>query len=337
MFASKRRHWGRWLLLLLVLIGVGFWVWVQFFKPAPAPETVHVSRGSVIETISLSGSLEPSLFADLGFAGSGRIASVRVAEGDTVVKGQILLTLENPVAQAQYQESLIAVKIAEEQEKLARRDWDSLKKEERSKTRLSTEAARADTNAVTAQFVSNQVRAPFAGTVTRLDARSGEVVTPGTVVARAEGAGAHLVIRVNVSESEVVKLTEGMRAEVTFDALDDTVFTAELTTVSRSSIIDADVVSYQALFTLLDADQRLRDGMTADLEVKTNERQDVLTLPARAVKRREGSFYVEVYNRETNTTSEQAVQKGLEGDTGIVEVSGIAENTEVVVKNTEAK
>lgn len=337
MLVTKRRHWGKILIGILVLLGVGFWVWYQFLKPVEPPETVAVTKGTVTETISLSGSLEPSVFADLGFVGSGRIASVRVNEGDSVVKGQVLFTLENPVAQAQYQESLVAVQIAEEKEKLARRDWESLKKEEREVNKLTSEQARAGTSVVGAQFISNQVKAPFTGKVTRLNARLGEVITAGTVVARAEGQDAHLVIRVNVSESEVVKLTDGIEAEVTFDALDDTAFTARLTSLALSSITDQDVVSYEALFTMVDTDPRLRDGMTADLEVKTAERQNVLVLPARAIKKGDAGFYVEVYNTETLSTSQQPVEKGLEGDTGLVEVRGVQENAQVVVKPTPEK
>lgn len=336
MFTQKRNRWWKIFFVTLILIVVGGILWSRFFQPEPVPETVTVTRGDIQETLSLSGSLEPSLFADLGFAGSGRIISVAVASGDTVKKGQILMTLEDPVAQAQYQQSMVAVRIAEEQEKLARRDWDSLKKEEKAATKLATDEARAGKTVVGAQFVSNQVRAPFNGVITRLDARPGEIVTAGRIVARAAGSAATQVIRVNVSESEVVKLRDQIGADVTFDALDDTIFHARLTSLSQSSITDQDVVSYEAIFTLLDGDARLRDGMTADLEVVAEEQKGVLMLPARAVKKRDTGFFVEVYDELTKTTTQSAVERGLEGDDGMVEISGVAEGIQVVV-NKESK
>jgi RND family efflux transporter MFP subunit len=327
-------------LVLLIVIGGAFWYWKSHQTVTPVFETVQ--KGTVTETVSLTGTLEPRQYADLAFAGSGRVKTILVAEGASVTKGQLLMTLENPVAQSQYQEANLSARITEGEEKLARRHWNDLKPEARQNQKLASELARLKKNTVAAQFVSDQVRAPFDGVVTRLDARLGEVFGPSTVALRVIGTG-EFVIRTSVGESDVAKLQEGMAATITFDALlGGKVFAGELETLGQSALQNQDTVFYKGIFGINQQDQALRDGMTADIEVVTERRQDVLILPVRALKRaNEGQYTAQVMivaaDPTETQTEDREVRTGLQGDDGTVEVlSGLREGDRVVVEAISA-
>jgi RND family efflux transporter MFP subunit len=324
------------LILLLTIILVGFFVY-RYKNNSEVPVTEEVRRGDVIETVSLTGFVEPKQYADLSFLSSGRIDKLTVVVGDQVTKGDILMNLSNPVAQAQYQEAILGLRIAESGEKLARRHFEDLKPEERASQKLSTQVAAAKTSTVAAQFVSSRVIAPFAGRVTRLDARLGETVAPGSVVARIQ-EGNEFIIRAKVSETEVAKLREGLTATITFEALGDQEFLGTLESLSASALQNQDVVTYEALFIFSVADERLRDGMTADIEVITAEKKNTLTLPSRALKKSSNVYTAEKYGGEKEEPQTVTVETGLEGDDGTVEIkSGLMEGERVVVGENKAK
>lgn len=307
-------------ILLLLLVGGGFWYWKK--QQPVEPATMTVEKGTVTESVSLSGSVEPKEYADLAFTGSGRVSSLQVTEGEEVTKGQLLMTLENPVAQAQYSEAALNAQIVESQERLARRGWDNLKKEQKEVTKLNSELARARTRTVSAQFVSNQVRAPFAGKVTRVNPHLGEVVSPGAVVARV-ASGNGFVVRASASETEVARLWAGLAATITFEALGGKTFTGTLVSLSESATTNQGVVSYDAVFSFDAGDATIRDGMTADVEVVTAQKEGVTVLPARLLKRVDGKYTVAKYLGGADFAQEEVgVTTGLEGDEGTVEITG---------------
>ncbi len=323
-----KQHKKKIIVVLLLLIGGGFWYYQK--TKVVEPETVTVTRGTVEETVSLTGFVEPATYADLSFISSGKVADIKVTEGQVVAKGDLLMTLDNPVVQAQYNEAALSVSLAESQEKLARRQWENLKPEEREAKKLSTQIARAGVQTAGAQFVSSRVVAPFSGTITLLDVRVGETVSPGKVVARIQEDN-ELIIRANVSETEVAKLQTGLSADVTFEALSDEVYRGELLSLSQSALLGKDVVTYEALLSFDAQNNRLRDGMTADIEVVTNKVEKVLVLPARALKRVDGVYTVDRYRGPKEDPETVTVTVGLEGDNGEVEITGGLEEGDKVI------
>lgn len=88
------------LALVLVVIGVGAYRLVfQEQAPAPTGRTVAVQKGSVSETVTASGTVTTAGSKDLSFATNGTVQRVRVSAGDTVTRGQTLVTLDDTSAQ----------------------------------------------------------------------------------------------------------------------------------------------------------------------------------------------------------------------------------------------
>jgi len=91
---------------------------VLLVGPAPAeqasvPRTATVARGVVQSTVSGSGNLAPASQLDLGFATAGTVTHIYVHEGEQVVKGQLLATLDPQSAEVTLQQARANLQSAE--------------------------------------------------------------------------------------------------------------------------------------------------------------------------------------------------------------------------------
>lgn len=311
---------------------VGFaWYWSTRPDPSASVVTETVSRTDVSETVSVSGELVPVSYADLSFQTVGQVKQVYVKEEELVKVNDPLAVLDRSVQASQLAAAEVALRIAEEAEKLVLRNKNDLDPEERHAKKLASEAAREDIRTLRAQMEKLLIRAPFDGRITRVDLRSGETASVGVPVFRiVREAG--LVVEARVPESDIVKLSVGMEASVTFDALDSSdIFQAKVTAIDPSATIVQDVVSYVVTFEVSGVDGRLRDGMSVDIDVVTAKRDRVLAVPFRALIAR-GEKTFATLSRPDGTTEEVQVKTGLEGDDGTVEIlSGLKEGDVIVV------
>lgn len=322
--------WGG--VIVIAIIGLA-WYWSTRPNPADSIVTETVSRTDVSETVSVSGELVPTEYADLSFRAIGRVEEVYVKEGESVKTGDPLAVLDRSVQMSQLAAAEVALRIAEEAEKLALRNKNDLDPEERRAKKLASEAAREDVRTLRAEMEKSVIRAPFDGRITRVDLRSGETTSIGVAVCRiARSAG--LVVESRVPESDIVKLSVGMEASVTFDALDSSdLFRAKVVAIDESATIVQDVVSYVVTFEVAAIDERLRDGMSADIDVVTAKREGVLAVPFRALTVR-GEKTFATLSRTDGTTEEVQVKTGLEGDDGTVEIVSSLKEGDVVVIGT---
>lgn len=100
---------GRALIGALAAIVIGGPILIGRVTAAPAPpevRTAPVSRGTVTQAVTVSGSVNAGGTLRLNFQASGRVADILVKVGDRVTQGQVLArldsaTLESALAQAQ--------------------------------------------------------------------------------------------------------------------------------------------------------------------------------------------------------------------------------------------
>lgn len=339
MFTKKKVIIG---VVLILLLG-GFFYYRSRTRVVVV-QTETAKQGDVVEMVSVTGELVPAEYTDLSFQGVGVIDQVDVKEGDMVVAGDRIASLERSVLWSQLKESRIALSIIEQNEKQAflRRNssgdsWSDLKPEERAAIKLKTEQARESVRTLQAQMQENILLSPIDGQVTKLDVRVGEVVTLGSVVAHIIKTG-DFVIEARVPESDITKVTVGMRAQVTFDAFNsDEIFDAAVTEIKPASTVVQDVVSYIVKFHLVKSDSRLKEGMTANVDIETAKRENVLTIPFRALTKEGGKMYAEVKQGD-GTFAKTEVTTGLEGDDGTIEIkSGLKAGNEVTLGTAQKK
>jgi multidrug efflux pump subunit AcrA (membrane-fusion protein) len=89
------------------------------------------------------------------------------------------------------------------------------------------------------------------------------------------------------------------------------------------------VIYYKATSVFDVEDARIKSGMTVNLDIQTDKKEDVLYLPYYVVKERNGDRYVQVL--ENGKLKEKIIKTGLEGETMIEIIEGLAEGEKVVV------
>ena len=94
-----RRRWRRWVALIAIVALVAVaavWALNPFGKAAAASlVTARATTGTIVSSVSVSGSVASSTVNELSFASSGTVTAVKVAVGDKVTAGQVLATIDD--------------------------------------------------------------------------------------------------------------------------------------------------------------------------------------------------------------------------------------------------
>ena len=101
-----RRRWWRWLavpLVAVVIAAAAFWIAKPFGTEAASLVTATATTGTIVSSVSISGSIASSSINELSFDTSGTVTAVNVAVGDTVTEGQVLATIDDSSLQVQLQ------------------------------------------------------------------------------------------------------------------------------------------------------------------------------------------------------------------------------------------
>ncbi|MBP9728406.1 MAG: efflux RND transporter periplasmic adaptor subunit [Candidatus Moranbacteria bacterium] len=323
-------------LVVFTLIGGGYY-YFKMRDTTVSVQTETVRRGDVSETVSVTGELIPEEYADVAFLSAGTVDGVYVQTGDTVEKGARIASIDRTVLYSQLKDARITARIAEQSEQLILRKRLSPAPEEREAKKLASEQARERVRTLELQMRENVLVSPMSGSISKFDARVGEVVTLGQTIARVIKPGAY-VLESRVPESDIAKITLGMRARITFDSLSsDDIFEGEVLQIDPAATVVQDVVSYKVQFRLARSDERLKEGMTGNIDIETANRSNVLWVPFRALTKENTKTFAEVKQADQSFQKVE-VTTGLEGDDGTIEVkTGLKEGDEVTIGATQAK
>ena len=192
--------------------------------------------------------------------------------------------------------------------------------------------AEAKVRSAEAAIAKTLIRAPINGIVTEENTDPGETAAANTVMVKLLSASGFKVESF-VPEVDIAKVKEGNAASITLDAYgSDEVFEARVALIDpRETIIDG-VATYKVTFDFGKKDERIRAGMTANVDILAEKKEGVLAVPLRAIKTKNGTKYVEILGADGKTILSAEVETGLKGSDGNIEiVSGITEGQSVIV------
>ena len=189
-----------------------------------------------------------------------------------------------------------------------------------------------------AQLSHATIVAPFTGVIGLLDVTQGEVISAQQSIGNFIGDGG-VELEVYVSEADIADIELGDTAHVTFDAFDKSqVFTATVVRMAIGETLREGVPAYKTVLHITSNSQnasRMLSGMTADIDILTDAREDVLLVPTRSILQTPGRTFVRIW--DGNEVVERDVDAGLKGSDGMTEiVSGLREGEEIILFLDEA-
>lgn len=356
----RRRRWPWIAGTALVLLGGGLVAQRSRAQASPIDPAslVTVTKKSLEVDILESGRIAPREKADIKSRIPGQVQSVMVREGATVKKGDVLLVLEPTDYQRDLSKTEADVAQAE-----AALDFAKITKGRAERgvaqgvapkfeIEQTTNDERTRTNSLRSAEVARMIAqdrlrytrivSPMDGTVIARGIEPGESVVPGvqsTFDSKALLTIADLsalLVKVNLNQIDVAKLTVGKKATLTLDALPGKKYEAVINKVAPASVKLKD--KEQEVFPIeaqIDApDGLVKPGMTADVRVHLDAKPDALVLPLEAVIKESGRSYVMKIvgdSPKTMHAEKSEVTVGLRNDRE-VEVVGLAEGTRVQLK-----
>jgi len=192
------------------------------------------------------------------------------------------------------------------------------------------EAAQANVKNYQAQLAKTIIYAPFTGEVAKQGAKIGELVAAEdsliTIISKNK-----FELEAYIPEADISKVKIGDPATFTLDAYGEAViFNAQVSEIETAETLTEGVATYKTTIQLTKEDERIKAGLTANLDILTAEKENVLLIPQRALISRNNEKYV-LLDKGNNKTEEKQVQIGLKGSDGNVEIlSGLNEGDYVV-------
>lgn len=300
-----------------------------------AVQVGQVRRGDVRARVEAYGVVEPEPpgashpagGAKLAAPAAGIVVAVPVSEGQRVKAGDIIVRLDDRMAQAAVEKARTALTLAEEvaarQERLKAVDGTSEKLIQEAQQQLA--AARAELASAKAALAQVQLASPLDGVVTRINVSPGQAVDPNLVVAEIVDLD-RLVISASVPATEAAALRPGQSAEFLTGEGDTPAGTGRVVFVSPS----VDPKTGATLVRVaLPQDSALRPGQFVRARIVSDEHKDRLAVPVGSVVRTDDGPVIYV------VTGDQATQKAVKvgiRDGELVEVAadGLKEGDTIV-------
>jgi len=307
MFKTRKLILGIFFLFLLLF---AFYLFRKSREKIPIVEEVEVARRDISLTVMDTGSIRADSFSRLSFKISGKIEKLFVQEEDRVKKGQVLARLDSYTeAKTDYEriKNLYEIGAAPEQQ-------------------LET---------VRLAFESTELRAPFDGTITSVLAREGETVLLGSPILTISNLNT-LQVETEIDETDIGKVKVGQPVKVSIDAYPNQTFTGKVKEIALETkdILKERGVTYIVKISLEPENVELRLGMTADIEIKVEERRGVLAIPVGSIFT-DGNGGKWVFLLKDSKIEKREILTGLENDEYAEIVQGVSEGETVVMGSLE--
>ena len=170
----------------------------------------------------------------------------------------------------------------------AQREWERLKD---GPDPADISAAEARVAAAQASLAQYDIKAPFNGTVTEVYSQPNDQVDPGVPALRLDDLS-HLWVDVEVSEVDINQVEIGQPASLTFDAILAKEYHGVVTEVAPVGDENQGVINFKVTVELTDADEAIRPGMTAAVEIVVSQLDEALLVPNQAVRAVNGTRMV---------------------------------------------
>lgn len=197
--------------------------------------------------------------------------------------------------------------------------------------------AQANLGNISAQIAKNNIVSPIDGIVVMQDAKVGEIIQSNITVIKVISDN-NFQIEANVAEVDIANVKIGDTASVTLDAFgSDTKFEAKIILVDPAETIIDGVPTYKVTLEFTEENENIKSGLTANVDILTAEKNDIIAIPQRAIIRTNGDKTVRIL-KNTTEVQEVKVTTGVRGSNGNIEIlEGINVGEVIIVSTTTQK
>jgi RND family efflux transporter MFP subunit len=299
------------------------------------------------------GVVDPVIKVDVKSTVSGRVLALNVRDGDRVERGEVLAEVEPDVNQAQtladvktdVSEADLRLRDAERnlQSQKALFDAGLIGSEQLRSVQMSRDLAAETLGAARSRYrivedrgipISGdssrqkaRVTSPMSGVVIKKGVELGETVTSGvssfnagTVLFTVADLSS-LIIRVNLNEVDIAKVHVGQPVRVSLDAYPQHSFGGKVAFVAPAAKLIDKIKVFEIEVALDRLGAEFRTGMSANVEILGERRDQALSIPLEALQRREGQPVVYRLKKDLDAKAVGKAREALNGRSKFVWLS----------------
>jgi multidrug efflux pump subunit AcrA (membrane-fusion protein) len=343
--AAQRRPWVSAGLVAVLAVSGGGIAWWATSSDSPAAAAasyrlVAASIGTIKQSVSTTGTIEPADQENVNFAASGQVTSVRVAEGDTVKKGDVLATINSASLAATLAQAEASLATAEA--KVDSDNTSGITGTQLEADQAAVTAAQGQVDSARAALDGATLRSPIDGVVATVAVAVGDQVA-GSAGGSNNGNGSDngtgstaqflvigtksWVVNATVDDTQVGLLKKGNQAEITTDG--GTTVYGTVSSVGLISSSTSGTAAYPVVVKVTGSPSGLHAGATGTVSLIYQQLANVLTVPSLAVHAGSSGSYVEELSGGKRV--QHPVTTGLSSGGQTQIKSGLKEGDQVVV------
>jgi HlyD family secretion protein len=319
------------IIVLVAFIVTGYII----LKKEPSKEiqwdTKPISRGSVSNSITATGTLEAVTTIQVGTQVSGIISKLYIDYNSKVKKNQILARIDTTTLSANVFDARASVYRQQILVNQTKRDFDRTKELFAQKVVAQTDYDKAmddyetaKSSLISAQAQLNRaqinlgyatIQSPIDGVVISKSVEQGQTVAASlnspTLFTIVDDL-AKMQVQASVDEADIGQVKEGQQVSFTVDAHPEDKFTGSVKQIRIQPVIVSNVVNYVVIIDVPNPDLKLLPGMTANITVKVNEVNDILKVPAKALSFRPPTFYLNALMASLPDSTKKRISERIE-------------------------
>ena len=360
------------LLIAAGVVAAGVCIWL-IARPSKGPkvllETAPISHITIRNSVTATGTVEPVTQVEVGTQVSGIIDKLYADYNDQVKAGQLIAEMDKVTLQAELESAQAQLASSKTEYEYQTKNYARTKTLHEKQLVSDAEYDQAFYLYETARNAYEQSQAamvkvkrnlgyatitsPIDGVVISRAVEEGQTVAAGfetpTLFTIAKDLTEMQVIA-DVDEADIGEIREGQRVTFTVDAYRNDAFEGVVTQVRLEATVESNVVTYEVVISAPNPDLKLKPGLTATVSIYTLEKNNVLTIPPKALKIMPDQALTEangivlkpihvdnsalqktVWVKNGQTLEEKEVQTAT-ATTSLLEITGgLAEGDEIVV------
>jgi HlyD family secretion protein len=381
-------------IIAAVIIAAATIIYFTLFRKKATPVsivTVHLTKGYISKSITATGTLQPVDTVTVGAQVSGMVKSIFADFNSLVKKGQLLAQVEPSIIKAQSEEVRANLANAnsnlnyqqinlQRQTKLYKLGAISQADYQLAGSQFKTAKAAVDNMAaqlkISLQTLSyTNIYSPINGTVLNRNVSVGQTIASSfsapTLFVIAKDL-TKMQVSAAVDEADIGGVLVGQHVSFTVDAFPDNIFRGTVREILLRAAVSSNVVTYTTLINVDNNDLKLKPGMTASINIYSEEDSNAMLIPARAltftpdtvllkkfiiIRARRNSLSKTKEKKATtdsadivkqtaidsyvwvktgDTLTQRLIRTSLDDDTNVKVLSGLWPNDEVVTSATAA-